>query len=212
MAVLIPALGSCAARMTHGERRLAERLEQKLDEDYLLWYDVPVGPKRTHPAFVIIHPRRGILILETKDWRLNTILKALKQTWDLAPDGQHKVVINPLEQARHCAIQVVRALKKRTRSWFTRMRSWFTTTGRTKASSPFAWGDMAVPYQLNAQRWSVGRNDSTFRVRAGTLKTSHSHTIKTSQPRASNVVKARASRRMLPSSLFNQKCAFDFGV
>lgn len=98
--------------MTSGERRLAERLEQKLDEDYLLWYDVPVGPMRTHPDFVIIHPRRGILILETKDWKLETILKASRQAWDIAPDGQHKVVKNPLEQARHGAIQVVRALEK----------------------------------------------------------------------------------------------------
>ena len=41
MATLIPALGACLPRMTHGEKRLAERLEQKLDADYLLWYDVP---------------------------------------------------------------------------------------------------------------------------------------------------------------------------
>ena len=50
-------------RMTSGEKRLAERLEQKLDADYLLWYDVPVGPKQSHPDFVILHPRRGLLIL-----------------------------------------------------------------------------------------------------------------------------------------------------
>jgi hypothetical protein len=112
VAVLIPALGSCAARMTSGERRLAERLEQKLDADYLMWYDVPVGPMRTHPDFVIIHPRRGILILEAKDWKLETIRKASRQAWEIVPDGQLKVVKNPLEQARHCAIQVVRALEK----------------------------------------------------------------------------------------------------
>lgn len=112
MAVLIPAIGSCASRMTSGERRVAERLEQKLDDDYLLWYDVPVGPKQTHPDFVVIHPRRGILVLETKDWRLDIIRKASRQAWDIFPDGQHKVVINPLEQARHCAIQVVRALER----------------------------------------------------------------------------------------------------
>ena len=52
--------------MTSGERRLAERLEHKLDDDYLLWYDVPVGPKQTHPDFVVIHPRRGLLILESR--------------------------------------------------------------------------------------------------------------------------------------------------
>ena len=34
MATLIPSIGSCVSRMTGGERRLAERLEAKLDDDY----------------------------------------------------------------------------------------------------------------------------------------------------------------------------------
>jgi hypothetical protein len=33
MATLIPAMGTCVSRMTSGERRLAERLQQKLDDD-----------------------------------------------------------------------------------------------------------------------------------------------------------------------------------
>lgn len=98
--------------MTPGERRLAERLEQQLDEDYLLWYDVPIGPKQTHPDFVVLHPRRGLLILETKDWRLDTIQSATPQRWDILADGRPKTVINPLAQARHCAIQVVNALER----------------------------------------------------------------------------------------------------
>jgi 8-oxo-dGTP pyrophosphatase MutT (NUDIX family) len=52
MATLIPSASSCASRMTGGERRLAQRLEAKLDDDYLLWYDVPVGPKALHPDYV----------------------------------------------------------------------------------------------------------------------------------------------------------------
>lgn len=112
MATLIPALGSCASRMTQGEHRLAERLEQKLDDDYLIWYDVPVGPKLSHPDFVVLHPRRGLLILETKDWKLETIRRASRHAWEIVPDGQLKVVINPLAQARHCAIQVVNALER----------------------------------------------------------------------------------------------------
>ena len=43
MATLIPAFGSCVSRMRSGEKRVAERLAQKLDDDYLLWYDVPMG-------------------------------------------------------------------------------------------------------------------------------------------------------------------------
>lgn len=112
MATLIPAMGSCVSRMTNGERRLAERLEQKLEDDYLLWYDVPIGPKQTHPDFVVLHPRRGLLILETKDWRLETVRRATREAWEIVPDGPVKVVMNPLAQARHCAIQVVNALER----------------------------------------------------------------------------------------------------
>lgn len=112
MATLIPALGSCAGRMQSGERRLAERLEQKLEDDYLLWWDVPIGPKQTRPDFVVLHPRRGALILEVKDWRLDTIRSATRERFEIVPDGQLKVVISPLQQARHCAIQVVNALER----------------------------------------------------------------------------------------------------
>ncbi|WP_171832556.1 NERD domain-containing protein [Comamonas thiooxydans] len=111
MAVLIPALGSCAGRMTSGERRLAERLQQKLEDDYLLWWDVPVGPLQTRPDFIVIHPRRGALILETKDWRLDTIKSATPQRFEIIPDGRLTVKPNPLTQARHGAIRVVNALE-----------------------------------------------------------------------------------------------------
>ena len=98
--------------MTGGERRLAERLEQKLDADYLMWYDVPVGPKHSHPDFVVLHPRRGILVLEVKDWKLTTIQQANKNDWVIATDGSPKTVANPLEQARQYAHQVVNALER----------------------------------------------------------------------------------------------------
>jgi hypothetical protein len=112
MATLIPALGSCVSRMTPGERRTAERLEQKLDADYLLWYDVAVGPKHQHPDFVVMHPRRGILILEVKDFRLSTLIQANKQTWDIHGELGPKTIANPLEQARQYAHQVVHALER----------------------------------------------------------------------------------------------------
>ena len=112
MATLIPAIGSSSFDST-GERRLAERLEQKLDADYLLWHNVPVGPKQTYPDFVVLHPRRGLLVLETKDWHLDTIRNVTRQYWEiLDSNGRPKPVKNPLEQARHCAIQVVNALER----------------------------------------------------------------------------------------------------
>jgi hypothetical protein len=112
MATLLPARSTCVSRMTHGERRLAERLEHKLDSDYLVWYDVPVGPRYAHPDFVVMHPQRGLLVLEVKDWHLGTILRANKERWDITAHGEHKTVPNPLAQARQYAIQVVDALKR----------------------------------------------------------------------------------------------------
>ena len=112
MATLIPALGACVSRMTAGERRLAERLEHKLDADYLLWYDVPVGPKHSHPDFVVMHPSRGILVLEVKDWKLSTIVRADLEVWEILDHGTPKSVANPLLQARNYAHQVVNALER----------------------------------------------------------------------------------------------------
>lgn len=42
--------------MTSGERRVASRLESFLNDDCLVWYDIPVGRKNRHPDFVIIDP------------------------------------------------------------------------------------------------------------------------------------------------------------
>lgn len=112
MATLIPSFGNCISRMTSGERRLAERLEQKLDDDYVLWYDVPVGLKQGRPDFVLMHPRRGLLILEVKDWKSETIVRADKESWVILENSHSKTVINPMEQARQYSHQVVDALKR----------------------------------------------------------------------------------------------------
>lgn len=112
MATLIPAINTCLSRMTAGERRFGQRLEQLLEEDYLCWYDVPVGPKALHPDFVVLHPRRGILILEVKDWKLETIKQMDKTTASiLTPEGLKRVA-NPLEQARQYCHAVVKCLER----------------------------------------------------------------------------------------------------
>jgi hypothetical protein len=53
MATLIPAIGSCKSRMTNGEKRVAERLEQKLDDGYLLWYECGLLQVNSGPLLVL---------------------------------------------------------------------------------------------------------------------------------------------------------------
>jgi hypothetical protein len=106
MATLIPTRNSCLPRMTSGEKRVSERLEQKLEDDYLIWYDVPVGLKQRHPDFVIVHPRRGLLVLEVKDWKAETILQADSTQFTLITDRGTVKENNPLLQARAFALEV----------------------------------------------------------------------------------------------------------
>ncbi|MEX2516760.1 MAG: NERD domain-containing protein/DEAD/DEAH box helicase [Gammaproteobacteria bacterium] len=112
MATLIPSLNSVKRKMTSGERRFAERLESHLEDDYLCWYDVPVGPRGIHPDFVVMHPRRGLLILEVKDWRRDNIHKMDRMTAYIHYANGLKKLLNPLEQARTYARAIVKALEK----------------------------------------------------------------------------------------------------
>ncbi|WP_273036240.1 DEAD/DEAH box helicase [Massilia timonae] len=112
MATLIPSIGACASRMTPGERRLAARLEDKLEDDYLCWYDVSIGDRTQHPDFVVFHPHRGLLVLEVKDWRLDTIRSIDKQAVAILAGDGIKHVQNPLEQARQYMFAVLNKLER----------------------------------------------------------------------------------------------------
>lgn len=131
MATLIPAYSSCASRMTSGERRFAQRLESKLEDDYLCWYDVPIGQSMRHPDFVVLHPRRGLLILEVKDWKLDTIQSITKSDVSLLTEKGLKHVANPLEQARQYAHAVVNVLEKDPQLVF--------SSGRMQGKLLFPW-------------------------------------------------------------------------
>lgn len=108
MAVLIPTINSCLGRMTAGERRFGHQLE----DDYCCWYDVPVGPKHFHPDFVVFHPWRGLLVLEVKDWKLDTIRSISKKEVKLVTNQGLKRVVNPLLQARSYAFAVKNLLEQ----------------------------------------------------------------------------------------------------
>ena len=112
MATIVPSFSSCVGKMQAGERRLAERLEQKLESDYLIWYDVRVGSMQSYPDFVILHPQRGLLVLEVKDWKPSTILKVDPSEWQILGEHGPKAVANPLEQARGHTLEIIDALQR----------------------------------------------------------------------------------------------------
>jgi hypothetical protein len=98
--------------MTHGERRVAQRLESLLGDECLIWYDIPVGRQYRHPDFVIIDPANGLIFLEVKDWRLSTLRYADPQTVSLTTEQGEKQERNPLVQVREYACATAEILSQ----------------------------------------------------------------------------------------------------
>ncbi len=111
MATLIPTLGS-ARFDSRGELRLAERLKDFLEDNACVWHNLPVGPRGRHPDFVIIHPGQGILVLEAKDWRMDSLLSANKNEVELLTARGPVRELSPFEQARGYMFEVVRTIER----------------------------------------------------------------------------------------------------
>ena len=112
MAIILPALHSKNLKLTSGERRFGTCLLRNLEDDYHCWVNVPVGPKQRRPDFIVLHPGRGILVLEVKDWKLPTIKQMDRFTAEIHTDRGLKTEVNPLEQARSSAIEIKELLER----------------------------------------------------------------------------------------------------
>lgn len=111
MALLIPKLG--ATRFdTRGESRLAERLVEKLEDNAIAWHNVPVGARGRYPDFLLLHPERGLLVLEVKDWRIDNIARATRTHVEYLTERGVVALENPLEQARHYIFEVKQMLER----------------------------------------------------------------------------------------------------
>ena len=109
-AKLIPSINRSSARMTAGERRFARTLELHLESDYLIWYEIPVGKRQRYSDFIVLHPARGLLLLEVKDWKLDTIHSIDRSTITLHTQRGLKNVQHPIDQVRQCTYQLINTL------------------------------------------------------------------------------------------------------
>lgn len=91
---------------------MARRLKDLLEDDYLVWYDIPVGKHRRYPDFIVLHPGRGLSFLEVKDWKPDTLKKISKSDVTLLTNVGLVTKPHPLEQARQYTYNVVNLLSK----------------------------------------------------------------------------------------------------
>lgn len=95
-----------------GERLVLAQLRRCLTDDYIVWHDLPVGPLQRQPDFVVFNPRRGVLVLEVKHWRLASVGKANKAQVTLLQADGPKPCKHPEVQARECALQINNVLER----------------------------------------------------------------------------------------------------
>ncbi|MFN6070154.1 MAG: nuclease-related domain-containing protein, partial [Pseudanabaena sp.] len=62
----------------------------------------------------MLHPLRGLLVLEVKDWKIDTIKNVTRANWTIADrnTGEPKQVKNPLEQARNYVLHAAKLLER----------------------------------------------------------------------------------------------------
>jgi len=111
MAIFPQGLTNIDRRCDTGERAVLHQLKRCLSDDYMVWHNVPIGPKARQPDFVILSPRRGLLILEVKHWAWGTVLGFNRDSVELSLEDGPKTTVHPLSQARGYAMELNNVLE-----------------------------------------------------------------------------------------------------
>lgn len=111
MAQFPQGLTNLDGRCNAGERRVLHQLKRCLEDDYIVWHNVPVGPKARQPDFVVLSPRWGVLLLEVKDWKRSTLVNANRDTVELRTERGPVTDANPIRQARDYAMELVHLMQ-----------------------------------------------------------------------------------------------------
>lgn len=98
-------------RANAGEKRVLDALSRHLEDDYAVWHNIPIMGSGHEPDFVILHPQRGLLILEVKDWKRQTIAEANTMLVELRTAHGSTNVEHPVSQARGYMLDLVHHLQ-----------------------------------------------------------------------------------------------------
>ncbi len=111
MAIFPQGVTNIDQRCNPGERRVLQQLRRCLEDDCLVWHNVPIGPRARQPDFVVLGPRLGILLLEVKGWKRQTLVGATRDAVELETEQGRVMQANPLRQARDYALELVDVMK-----------------------------------------------------------------------------------------------------
>jgi hypothetical protein len=200
--MITPLSRQTLSRMTSGEKGLARRFASLLEDDYLVWYDIPVGKRRRYPDFILLHPSRGLLFLEVKDRKAANIQQISKSHVSLLTANGLKTKPHPLEQVRQGAYQAIDllardpALQQTARAY------------RSNLSMPYGWGVVFTLPRLPRERRSRPpprlRRFHALPQQDRHLRPGHARSHGLRRPRR-HLLRRRPPRRLLSHSTPNRK-------
>ena len=112
MAIFPQGLTQIGERCNAGERRTLHQLKRCLSDDYLVWHNIPIGPRARQPDFVVLSPRQGVLLLEVKDWKATTLTDANRDAVTLNTERGPVTEASPLRQARDYCMELVELMQQ----------------------------------------------------------------------------------------------------
>jgi len=112
MAIFPQGLSQVDTRCKAAERLMFQALKRHLDDDYLVWHDVPIGPRARQPDFVVLSPRQGVLLLEVKGWKASSLGRATPASVELRLERGQVTEPHPLRQVRDVTMEMVDLMQR----------------------------------------------------------------------------------------------------
>lgn len=91
---------------------MLEALARHLEDDYTIWHNIPIMGSGREPDFVILHPRRGLLVLEVKAWKRQNIRDANPMLVQLDTESGTVHQRHPVAQARDYVQDLMHQVQK----------------------------------------------------------------------------------------------------
>ncbi|MGG1639113.1 nuclease-related domain-containing protein [Paenibacillus sp. NRS-1760] len=107
MAIFYPASPSPKIQ---GENKVLEILQNNLVDSWIGFHEPSLDGD--NPDFILFSPYYGMIVLEVKDYKLNTIQQMTIESWTILADGNPKKVTAPLKQVRGYAYKLINLLEQ----------------------------------------------------------------------------------------------------
>lgn len=104
-------IGQLTRNSTKGEAKLFNIFKKYLDDSVTVYYNTEI--MGYYPDFIILHPEKGIIVIEVKDWDLSHINSINREKITLNINGKTIEAKNPVKQVRDYTLKLIDSLKKR---------------------------------------------------------------------------------------------------